>query len=100
MEKEGENEITDSFLARAGCEAIMKVSTMAYLTNLEDLTFEKNKSDHKKKYETQKRLFVEERTKFISMKQEIDEPIIIYKIHVDIGSLKNMDKKNRRLKRT
>ena len=40
-EKGGENEITDLFLATAGCEAIMKVSTMAYPTNLEDLTFEK-----------------------------------------------------------
>lgn len=40
-EKGGENEITDLFLATAGCEAIMKVSTMAYPTNLENLTFEK-----------------------------------------------------------
>ena len=40
-EKGGENEITDLFLATAGCEAIMKVSIIAYPTNLEDLTFEK-----------------------------------------------------------
>ena len=40
-EKGGENEITDFFFATAGCEAIMKVSTMAYPKNLEDLTFEK-----------------------------------------------------------
>ena len=40
-EKGGENEITELFLANAGCEAIMKVSTMAYAINLEDLTFEK-----------------------------------------------------------
>ena len=33
-EKGGENEITDFFLATAGGEAIMKVSTMAYPTNL------------------------------------------------------------------
>ena len=45
-----------SFLATAGCEAIMKVSAMAYLTNLEDLTFEKNESDHKKKYEAQEKV--------------------------------------------
>ena len=37
----GENEILDFFLATAGCEAIMKVSTMVYTSNLEDLTFEK-----------------------------------------------------------
>ena len=40
-EKGGENEITDLFLAPAGCEAIIKISTMAYPTNLEALTFEK-----------------------------------------------------------
>ena len=52
-EKGGENEIMDLFLPPAGWEAIMKVSTMAYTTNLEDLTFEKKKSDHEKKYEAQ-----------------------------------------------
>ena len=50
-EKGGENEITDPFLATAGCEAMMKVPTMAYPTNMEDLTFEKK--SYKKKYETQ-----------------------------------------------
>ena len=40
-EKGRENVITDLFEATAGCEAIMKVSAMAYPTNLEDLTFEK-----------------------------------------------------------
>ena len=40
-EKRGENEITDLFLVLAICESIMKVSTMAYPTNLEDQIFEK-----------------------------------------------------------
>ena len=40
-EKRGENEITDLFLDTTGCEVIMKVSTIVYPTNLEDLTFEK-----------------------------------------------------------
>ena len=40
--KGGENEITHLFLATAGCEMIMKVSTMVYPSNLEDLIFEKN----------------------------------------------------------
>ena len=40
-EKGRENEITDLFLATVGCEAIMKVSTMVYSANLEDLTLEK-----------------------------------------------------------
>ena len=38
----------------------------------------KNKSDHETKYEVQERLVVAERTKFMSMKQDIDEPIIKY----------------------
>ena len=41
VENGGENEITDLFLATARCESIMKVSNMAYPTNLEDRTFEK-----------------------------------------------------------
>ena len=40
-EKGGENEIMDLFLAIAGCKGIVKVSTMTYSTNLEDLAFEK-----------------------------------------------------------
>ena len=40
-EKGGENEIMDLFLATAGCKAIMKVSTIAHPTNLEDPTFKK-----------------------------------------------------------
>ena len=50
-EKGEENEITDLFLVTAGCEAIMKVSIMAYPTNM---TFE-NKSDHQK-YEAQEKV--------------------------------------------
>ena len=37
-------------MATARCEVIMKVS------NPEDLTFEKKKSDHKKKYEAQEKV--------------------------------------------
>ena len=46
-EKNRENEIVGIFLTKAGCNAILRVSTMAYPTDMEDLTFEKNK----KKYE-------------------------------------------------
>ena len=49
-------EITDLFLATAGCKTIMKVSIMAYPTNLKDLTLWENKSDHKKKYEAQENI--------------------------------------------
>ena len=54
-EKGGKNVITDHFLATTGCEVIMKVSIMAYPTNLEDLTW-KNKLDHKKKFEVQEKV--------------------------------------------
>ena len=79
QEKGGENEITDFFLATAGCEAMMKVSTMAYPTNLEDLTFEKKISQIiRMNMRPKKRSVVAERTKFMPMKQEFDEPIIKY----------------------
>ena len=77
-EKGGENEIMDVFLAKAGCEAIMKVATMAYPTNMEDLTFEKITQIIRRNMRPKKRLVVAKRTKFMSMKQEIDEPIIKY----------------------
>ena len=56
----------------------MKVSSMAYLTNLEGLTFEKLRQIIRRNMRPKKRLVVAERTKFMSMKQEIDEPIIKY----------------------
>ena len=76
-EKGGENEIMDLFLATTGCEAIMKVSTIVYPTNLEDLTFEKISQIKRTNMRLKKKLLVAERMKFMSMKQEIDEPIRI-----------------------
>ena len=55
----------------------MKVSTRAYPTNLKDLTFERI-SQIIRNMRPKKRLIVAERTKFMSMKQEINEPIIKY----------------------
>ena len=54
------------FLATVGCEAIMKVSTMAYLTNLEDLTFEKIIQIIRRNMRPPKRFAVAERTKITS----------------------------------
>ena len=56
----------------------MKVSNMAYPTNLEELTFEKISEIIRRNIRPKKRLVVAGRTKFMSMKQEIDEPIIKY----------------------
>ena len=75
-EKGGEYEIMDLFLTIARCEAMMKVSTMAYPINLEDLTFEKISQIIRRNMKSKKRLVVAERTKLRSMKKEIDEPII------------------------
>ena len=56
----------------------MKVSTMAYPTNLEDLTFEKISQIIRRNMKPKKRLVVAERMKFMLMKQEIDEPVMKY----------------------
>ena len=77
-ERGGENEITDLFLATAGCEAVMKISTMAYPRNLEDLTFEEISQVIRKNMRPKKKLVVAERTKFMATKQEYGEPIIKY----------------------
>ena len=81
MTKGGENEITVLFLATAGCKAIMKVSTMAYPTNLEDLAFEKI-SQIIRNMRPKKRLVVSKKMEFILMKQEIDKPIMKYLYHL------------------
>ena len=70
------------FLATAGCKAIMKISTMVYPTNLEDLTFEKISQIIRRNMRPKKRLVVAERTKFMLMKQEINEPIKKYLCHL------------------
>ena len=71
-EKGREDEIMNLFLTTAGCKVIMKVFTMGYPTNLEDLTFEKINQIIRRNMRSKKRLVVAKRTKFMSMKQEID----------------------------
>ena len=48
----GQNEITDIFLATAGCETIQKVSTMADPRNLEEIDFQRDWRGNKKEYQT------------------------------------------------
>ena len=55
---------------------------MAYPTNLEDQTFEKISQIIRGNMRPPKKLVVGERTKFISMKQEIDEQIIKCQYHL------------------
>lgn len=69
----GENEITDLFLATAGCESNMKISVMAYTKDLEDLTFEEISQIIRNNVRPKKKLVIAERTKFLSTKQNPDE---------------------------
>ena len=66
--------------------------------------FWKNSQIIRRNMRLKKRLVVAEKTKFISMKQEIDEPIIKYLHRLGNASryreFENLDKKNRWLKRT
>ena len=74
---EGEqNEITDMFLATAGCKAIQKVSMMAYPRNLEELTFKEIGKVIKRNIRPKKRLVIAERTKFLETRQHPDESIV------------------------
>ena len=69
-----ENEITDLFLASAGCEANMKVAVMIYPKDLEDLPFEEIAHIIRNNVRPKKKLVIAERTKFLSTKQNLNEP--------------------------
>ena len=55
---------------------------MVYLTNQEDLTFEKINQIMSRNMRPKKRLVVAEKTRLMSIKQEIDQPIIKYLHHL------------------
>ena len=58
-----QKEITDMFLATAGCKAIQKVSTMVDPRNQEELTFKEIGKVIKRNIRPKKRLVIAERTK-------------------------------------
>jgi hypothetical protein len=66
---ENGNEITDLFLARAGVEAIRRVSIMAAPKTLEDMVFEDIKKLILEQMQPNKRLVIAERTRFLSLRQ-------------------------------
>lgn len=70
------NEITDLFLALAGCKVMMKISLMIYPKEMEDLTFKEINEIVKKNISPKKTLIVAKQTKFISLKLEANKPII------------------------
>ena len=71
-----ENEITVVFLTTAGCEAIQKISTMAYPRNLEELTFQEISEVIKRNIRPKKKLVIAERRKFLETRQHPDESIV------------------------
>ena len=79
---EGEqNEITDIFLATAGCEAIQKVSTMAYPRNLEDLTFKEICEVIKSNIRPKKRLVI---VKITKVQEKRQHPMsLLYNLYTD-----------------
>ena len=69
----GENEITNLFLASAGCEAIIKISVMAYPKDLEELIFQELKQIIRNNLSPTKKLVIAERTKFLCKKQNSND---------------------------
>ena len=74
--EEEQNEITDMFLTTTGCEAIQRVSMMAYPKNLEELTFKEIGEVIKRNIRPKKRLIIAERTKFLEIRQHPNESIV------------------------
>ena len=80
---EGEqNEMTDMFPTTAGCKAIQKVSMMAYLRNLEELTFREIGEVIKRNIRPKKRLVIAERTKSFR-KQDSALMSLLYNSYTD-----------------
>ena len=64
------------FLATAGCEAIQIVTKMAYLRNLEELSFKEINEVIKRNVRPKKRFVNVERIKFLETRQHRDESIV------------------------
>ena len=73
-----ENEITDLFLASAGCEAIKKISVMVYPKIPEDLTDEEISTIIKRNVCRKQKLVVAERMKFLETRQNPNETVMWY----------------------
>ena len=70
---DGTNEITNHFMASAGCEAIMKIKVIVYPRVLEKMTFREIEQAIRKDVRPKKKLVIAERTKFLSTKQNPGE---------------------------
>ena len=71
-------EITDLFLAKAGIEAVKKISLMVYPKELENMIFDDIKTVIMSHLRPQKRLIIAERVRFLASKQQNNENIVSY----------------------
>ncbi|XP_047135337.1 uncharacterized protein LOC124812559 [Hydra vulgaris] len=74
----GSYEITDLFMAKAGIEAITKISLMVYPEELENMMFDDIKTVVMSHLRPQKRLIIAERVQFLALKQQNIENIVSY----------------------
>ena len=70
--------ITDLFLAKAGVEAIRRVSVMAHPNKLEEMPFEDIRKTIMSAVQPHKKLVIAERVKFLSLRQAEGENVQLY----------------------
>jgi len=77
-DEEGSLAITDLFLAKAGVDAIRRVSVMAHPKDLESMPFDEIRKVIMAAVRPQKKLVIAERVKFLSLRQEATESVQLY----------------------
>ena len=78
VESDGTNEITNQFMAYAGCEAIMRLKVMVYPRDIQRMSFREIEQAIRKDVRPKKKLVIAERTKFLSTKQNPGESVRNY----------------------
>ena len=78
VESDGTNEITNQFMAYAGCEAIMRIKVMVYPRDIQRMSFQQIEQAIRKDVRPKKKLVIAERTKFLSTKQNPVESVRNY----------------------
>ena len=75
---DGDFQVTDLFLAKAGVSAIQKVSTIVYPREIEEMKFEEIRKAVLEAVRPKKPLVIAERVKFLSLRQESQEGVASY----------------------
>ena len=78
VESDGTNEITNQFMAYAGCEAIMKIKVMVFPRDIQRMSFREIEQAIRKDVRPKKKLVIAERTKFLATKQNPGESVRNY----------------------